>query len=129
MMSNFLDWQDKQMALKQARIDKNGANSDPSTGSGVEQGTGQNGAVKAAPSGKRSVKEDIQFLLDLFDGSLTYGDYPLTERQEKLMRGSEWELRYYLKESRWPNEEEKEGALIAIAKGGTPLGDLINVNR
>ena len=124
-MGNFLDWQDNQASLKRTRIDEKGSNGDPSTGSGFEQGNGGSGTATVVPSGKQSVKDDILFLLDLFDGSLRYGDYPLTERQEKLMRGSEWELRSYLKNGSWPNEEDKEGALTAIARGGTPLGDLL----
>ena len=71
-----------------------------------------------------SLRTDIKRLLNLFDGTLNYHEYPLTEHEDKLMERSEWELRYYLKEDRWPNEEEKKEALTEIARGGTPLEDL-----
>lgn len=74
------------------------------------------------------MKAAIQELLDMFDGSISYEEVNLSKLQEKLMRGSEWQLRFYLKEDRWPTEEEKQDAITSIAQGGTPLEDLKNDN-
>ena len=71
-----------------------------------------------------SLRSNIKELLNLFDGTLNYHEYPLTDHEDKLMERSEWELRFYLKEDRWPNQEEKQGALTEIAGGGTPLENL-----
>ena len=128
-MANFLDQHKERAAPERSRIDENGSNSDPNTKSGFEQGSGDQAASTVVPDPESSMRSVIEQLLDMFDGSVSYDEVNLSKRQENLMRGSEWQLRFYLKEDRWPTEEEKQGALTSIAHGGTPLGDLINVRN
>ena len=125
-MSNFLDWQDEQHKEKRSRIDENGSGGSPRTGSGFEQGSGDQATSTVVPDPESSMRSVIEQLLDMFDGSVSYDEVNLSKRQENLMRGSEWQLRFYLKEDRWPTEEEKQGALTSIARGGTPLADMLS---
>ena len=105
-MSDFITWQDNQMAEGASK--KNPA--PPKNGSHAEsdiQGSGDPMEIKAVAQKAEnwdSIDKDIRYLLDLFAQNINYYDVmdQLTEQQDSIMERSEVDCFYFLDHGYWP---------------------------